>query len=131
MQVSKVIPDTSVMPGDTAVAIPNTGVRKMACSFLQGRTVGALVHFDGQINSRNFQRPQPTTGIVEIASYIRPSKACAAIGKGVIIRRYNSGAATTIDNGTITQHIAGGQIGGQWSAGIQGVGGGAAKGRRD
>ena len=48
-----------------------------------------------------------------------------------IIGRSDGGAGAAVDNGTIAQHIAGGQIGGQRSAGIRGVGGGAAKGWRD
>ena len=134
------------MTGDGAVAVPNAGVLKVARAFCEGLIIGALVDLHAHLQAGDFQGRQIAAAVIEVGSDLRiaggggggrcvPGVGAAAghnaAGDGVEVGRGDGNAGIAVDDGPLAQHIAGGQIGGQGVAGVQGVGAGASERGRD
>ena len=136
---------TPVVTGDGAVSVPNAGVLKVARPFCQDGAGGALVDLDVHVQAGDFQGGEVAAAVIEVGRDLRiaggwggrtgsgrgaPGRR-AAKGDAAKVRRGHGDPGAAVDNGTLAHHIAGGQIGGQRGAGVQGVGAGRAEGGRD
>ena len=64
MQLSEVIPDTTVVACDTHISSPDAGIREVARPFRQDGAARTLVHLGGQVDGGDLERSQISTGVV-------------------------------------------------------------------
>ena len=74
MQLSEVIPDTTVVACDTHISSPDAGIREMTGTFTEGTAVRPLIYLCGQVDGGDLERSQISAGLVEVVGPIRPTR---------------------------------------------------------
>ena len=104
----------------------------------QGFAVRALIDLYGQTDGRDLQRSQVAARVIEVACHFGVAgggSRCFRVSRGIHSGDRTSGdkdrGGGAVDRRAGGGHGAGGQVGGEGRPGVQGIGAGGTKSRRD
>ena len=147
MDFSEVAVGSPVVARHADISCPNAGIGEVARAFGEGGAVRPLIYLHIHANSGDFQRPQVSSIVIEVAGHVRV--ADGAGGEVLITSRGISPRADGGIGGGITtgigigvgvaahsvhqpsRHSAGGEVGRQILPGAAEIAGGRSKARSD